>query len=107
VPEARFRGADGAETVLDVPVGETLEQAAVDNLVPGIIGDCGGFATCGTCHVSVDERYLSRLAAPSADEEIMLEGLLTPVTASSRLACQITMADDLDGITVHVPESQG
>jgi ferredoxin, 2Fe-2S len=107
VPEARFVGAGSAETVLDVPNGQTLKQAAVDNLVPGIIGDCGGYATCGTCHVVVDEPFRARLPTPSEDEEIMLEGLLTPVTAGSRLACQITMADDLDGITVHVPESQG
>ena len=107
MPEARYLGTDGAETVLDVPVGETLMQAAVDNLVPGIIGDCGGFATCGTCHVYVAERFVALLPDPSEDEETMLEGLLTPVTANSRLACQVTMTDDLDGITVQVPESQG
>jgi 2Fe-2S ferredoxin len=107
MPEARFVGADGAESVLDVAVGETLRQAAVDNLVPGIIGDCGGFATCGTCHVFVDERFLPLLPAPSEDEEIMLEGLLAAMTETSRLTCQIAMTDELDGITVHVPESQG
>lgn len=105
--EARFVGADGAQAVLDVPVGQTLMQVAVDNLVPGVIGDCGGFAACGTCHVLVDERFLALLPAPSEDEEIMLAGLLNPVTATSRLACQIAMTGQLDGITVHVPESQG
>ncbi|MCO1655688.1 2Fe-2S iron-sulfur cluster-binding protein [Pseudonocardia humida] len=107
MPAARFVGVDGTEVLLDVPAGQTLRQAALDNLVPGIIGECGGFATCGTCHVVVDERFRPLLPAPSEDEEIVLEGLLTPVTATSRLACQIAMTDELDGITVHVPESQG
>lgn len=107
MPKARFVGADGTETVLDVPAGETLKQAAVDNLVPGIIGVCGGFAACGTCHVFVGDGFRGALAAPSEDEEIMLEGLLNPVTDASRLSCQITMTDELDGITVHIPEEQG
>lgn len=107
MPKARYVGVDGTETVLDVPVGENLKQAAVDNLVPGILGECGGFATCGTCHVFVDQPYRSRLPDPSEDEEVVLEGLLGPVTEASRLTCQIALTDELDGITVRVPESQG
>lgn len=107
MPKARFVGADGAESILEVPVGENLMQAAVDNLVPGVIGDCGGFAECGTCHVFVDQRFSGLLAARSEDEEIMLEGLLNPVTEASRLSCQIVMTGELDGITVHIPEEQG
>lgn len=107
MPEVRYVQADGTDTVLDVPVGQNLKQAALDALVPGIIGDCGGFATCGTCHAYVTDDYLGRLPAPSEDEEIMLEGLLGPVTATSRLTCQIPMADALDGITLTLPETQG
>jgi 2Fe-2S ferredoxin len=107
LPEARFVCADGREAVLAVPVGETLRKVAIDHDVEGIIGECGGFAACGTCHVFVDERFLPLLAAPSEDEEIMLAGLLNPVTATSRLACQIAMTDALDGITLRVPGAQG
>lgn len=107
MPEVRYVQADGTDTVLDVPVGENLKQAALDALVPGIIGDCGGFATCGTCHAYVRGDHLERLPAPSEDEEIMLEGLLGPVTAASRLTCQIPMTEALDGITLDLPETQG
>lgn len=107
MPDARYVQADGSETLLDVPLGQTLKQAALDAMVPGIIGDCGGFATCGTCHAYVGDDYLDRLPTPSEDEEIMLEGLLGPVTAASRLTCQIAMTPALDGITVTLPATQG
>lgn len=105
--KARFVGTDGAEHVIDVEAGETLKDAALDNGVPGIIGECGGFALCGTCHVSVGPPYAPLLTSPSEDEEIMLEGLLNPVTDASRLSCQIAMTEELDGIIVHIPEEQG
>jgi ferredoxin, 2Fe-2S len=106
VPIARFVEFDGTEHMVEVAVGEDLKQAALDNLVPGIIGDCGGFAECGTCHGYVEEPFLQRLSAPDEAETMMLEGLLAPVTANSRLTCQIPMSADLDGITVRLPQVQ-
>jgi len=103
---AHFVGADGTDYAVEVPDGESLKQAAVDNLVPGIIGDCGGFAECGTCHGYVDEAYLDRIPAPTEDEEMMLEGILAPVEHNSRLTCQISMTPQLDGIVVRLPEVQ-
>ncbi|MDR6174171.1 2Fe-2S ferredoxin [Nocardioides zeae] len=103
---ANFIEADGTAHAVDVPDGENLKQAAIDNLVPGIIGDCGGFAECGTCHGYVDEAYVDRLPAPSEDERLMLEGILAPVEANSRLTCQIPMTPQLDGIVVRLPEVQ-
>ncbi|MGV9796781.1 2Fe-2S iron-sulfur cluster-binding protein [Mycobacterium sp. NPDC003449] len=107
MPTARYIESNGVEHAIDVPVGDNLKQAALDNLVPGIIGDCGGYATCGTCHGYIEDSFLSRLAPPTEDEEVMLEGMLAPVTSNSRLTCQLTMTAALDGITVHFPEEQG
>lgn len=103
---AHFVEADGTDHTVEVPDGENLKQAAIDNLVPGIIGDCGGFAECGTCHGYVDEAYLDRLPAQTADEEMMLEGILAPVEHNSRLTCQIPMTPQLAGIVVRLPEVQ-
>ncbi|GAB3246654.1 2Fe-2S iron-sulfur cluster-binding protein [Nocardioides dilutus] len=103
---AHFVEADGTDHTVEVPDGENLKQAAMDNLVPGIIGDCGGFAECGTCHGYVDEAYLDRLPAATEDEEMMLEGILAPVERNSRLTCQIPMTSELDGIVVRLPEVQ-
>ncbi len=38
------------EHVVEAVVGRSVMQAAVDNFVPGIVADCGGSCSCGTCH---------------------------------------------------------
>jgi 2Fe-2S ferredoxin len=48
---------------------------------------------------------VSSLPPPDADERAMLECVLSPET-NSRLSCQITVSDDLDGIILHIPEKQ-
>jgi len=107
VPVVRFVQPDGREDAVDVPVGVDLKQAALDALVPGIIGDCGGFATCGTCHGYLDADHADLVPPPSEDEEIMLEGVLGDVVATSRLTCQVVMTEDLAGAVVTLPEVQG
>ncbi len=91
--------------VVDVENGTNLMQAAIDNLVPGVLGDCGGAAACATCHVFVDPEWADR-AGRAADVELdLIDGLLD-TTPTSRLSCQIIMNDELDGIVLHLPESQ-
>ena len=107
MPAVRFVQADGGERVVDVPVGQDLKQAALDDLVPGITGDCGGFASCGTCHAYVSPEFAGRIPPPSVDEADMLDGMLGPVTATSRLTCQVTMTEELAGMCLHLPEVQG
>lgn len=85
--------------------GLSLMQIAKNNLVPGILGDCGGLCSCATCHVHVDAAWSDRLPPRSADEETLLEGV--PGTDDrSRLSCQIEMREEYDGIVVHVPVEQ-
>jgi 2Fe-2S ferredoxin len=91
--------------VVDVENGVSLMQAALDNLVPGILADCGGACACATCHVYVDPEWMGPAGEPSAIEAELLDGLLEP-RPTSRLACQVLMNDKLDGIVLHIPESQ-
>jgi len=96
---------DGSEHAVDVENGTSLMQAAVNNLVPGIDADCGGECSCATCHVIVTEEWSAKVGGPSAPEASMLE--LTPERSpSSRLACQIEIKDELDGLRVRLPEFQ-
>jgi len=90
---------------VETAAGNSVMDAALDNNVPGIIGQCGGGCTCVTCHCYVDAPWFSRLPEPHADELEMLEFALDK-TPSSRLSCQITLTDDLDGLTVRLPERQ-
>jgi 2Fe-2S ferredoxin len=80
-------------------------QIALDNAVPGILGDCGGACSCATCHAYVDARWTEKLPAVSETEAFMLEGVPEP-RANSRLCCQIKMQAALDGIVVQLPEVQ-
>lgn len=81
-------------------------QAAVQNDVEGIVAECGGSCACATCHVYVDESFVARLP-PAGD----LESELLTVTAAerksnSRLSCQLTVTNELEGLTVTIPETQ-
>ena len=96
----------GAAASVRCETGQSLMQAAVGANVSGIEADCGGLLTCGTCHVYVREPHASMLPAPAADELAMLEFIASPRQANSRLSCQITLTDALDGLTVDLPASQ-
>ncbi len=96
---------DGTEHEVELEYGQPLMQIALDNMVPGIDADCGGECACGTCHVIVDPAWLGKTGQASDDEQQMLD--MTPEkTASSRLACQITASEALDGLIVRLPEFQ-
>lgn len=97
---------DGNEHIVDVPSGLTVMEAARDNGVPGIDGDCGGACACSTCHVYVDPTWVERLPAKDAMEEDMLDFAWNPDPVTSRLTCQIRITDELDGLRVTMPERQ-
>ncbi len=96
---------DGSEHVIDVKNGLTVMEGAVKNNVPGIDADCGGACACATCHVYVGEGWLEKTGSKSAMEESMLD-FAEGVQENSRLSCQIKVTDELDGLTVTMPESQ-
>jgi 2Fe-2S ferredoxin len=95
----------GAEHVVDVKTGLSVMEGAVKNNIPGIDADCGGACACATCHVYVDDAWIGKVGEKSAMEESMLD-FAENVEANSRLSCQIKVSDELDGLTVRMPESQ-
>jgi 2Fe-2S ferredoxin len=105
MPKVTFIGFAGGERTVEVPLGTTVMRAATDNRVPGIDGDCGGNCACATCHVYVDQAWSERVGARTATEEEMLN-CVAELRDSSRLACQITLTDALNGLVVTLPEAQ-
>jgi 2Fe-2S ferredoxin len=103
--QVRFRRDDGSEREAQASVGATLMSAAVKNDVPGIEAICGGSMVCGTCHVYVDPAWRSRLPPPSAEEQELIDCGLDP-QPNSRLACQIVLTAELDGLVVATPSTQ-
>ncbi len=94
---------DGTRYVVDGAIGRSVMQVAVENRVPGIIGDCGGCCSCGTCHGYIDPEWIDKLKPKANDESMMLEGVLG-VQTNSRLTCQIEIKPDLEGLIVRLPK---
>lgn len=95
---------EGQEPIVaDVASGDSLMEASLDNDVPFISGDCGGCLSCATCHVIVDDAWVAKVGSPDKVEVSMLECTEAPAETNSRLACQIFMSDDLDGLVLRVP----
>ena len=96
---------DETSREINVDEGVNLMDAAVDNLVPGIDGDCGGVGACATCHIQVDSAWIDKLIPMTESEDAMLE-LTDERYANSRLGCQIIASPELDGIIVRTPAGQ-
>lgn len=62
-----------------------------------IKAECGGAGVCATCHVRVDARWRELLPPPS-DEELAKLDDVPGADERSRLACQIEMTAELDGL---------
>lgn len=105
MPTITFRAHDGGVFTVESADGASVMQAAIDNGVPGVLGDCGGGCSCATCHVFVPEEWISRVGGPNASERALLGGR-EDLAPNSRLGCQITLVPALDGLTVLLPESQ-
>jgi len=97
-----FIHADGkSRTDAEANPGDILLDVAQAHLMP-LEGTCEGQMACSTCHVIVDRDDFDRLPPASEMEEDMLD-LAAGARRTSRLACQIVLTDDLDGLTVHIP----
>jgi 2Fe-2S ferredoxin len=105
VPRVTYRRADGVRSTVEVAAGDTVMDGALDNGIPGIIGQCGGGCTCSTCHCYVASPWQDKVPAAEADELALLEYVIDR-RPTSRLACQIRVTDALDGLVVELPERQ-
>lgn len=106
MPKVTYRQHDGNETVVDVPVGTTVMQAALQAGLEGIEAECGGSCICATCHVYVEEAWFDRLPAIEESEDVLLDDTESERLPTSRLSCQIVIAAELDGLVVTMPEAQ-
>ena len=97
--------SDGVHLDVDAENGSTVMENAIKNAVPGIEAECGGACACATCHVYVGEEWMDVVGNAEPMEEDMLD-FAYDLRPNSRLSCQIKVNDDLDGLTVTVPERQ-
>lgn len=105
MPKITYIEHSGAAHVVDVAIGKTVMQGAVDNNIPGIDADCGGECACATCHVFVDPAWEAKTGTANEQEASMLSFAATKQD-NSRLSCQIEVTAALDGLVVRMPEAQ-
>jgi len=96
----------GKSHTIQVQNGLTVMEGAVQNNIPGIDADCGGSMACATCHVYVKEEWFDKLPKKEEGEEDMIDMAYEP-NKFSRLSCQLTVSDELEGLVVKLPEKQG
>ena len=105
MPKITYVEHNGTEHTVDVPVGLTVMEGAVNNNIPGIDADCGGACACSTCHAYVDPAWVDRLPESEDMEVDMLDFAFEP-NERSRLTCQVKVTADMDGMVLQLPGKQ-
>lgn len=103
--EIIVRCHDGSERLLTPAEGESVMQAAVAQAIPGIVGECGGAASCATCHVYVEEST-GDLSPVSDVENEMLDFTAGTRLPGSRLGCQLKCGPWLPRLVIRIPDTQ-
>ena len=106
MPKITYIEHNGKSHEIEIANGLSVMEGAVQNNIPGIDADCGGSCACATCHVYVDAKWFDKLVNKESAEEDMLDMDYEP-KKFSRLSCQITVEDSLDGLVVKMPLKQG
>ncbi len=110
MPTITYIDPDGGRHEIEAQPGTTVMDAAVKNGVPGVVAECGGFLSCASCHVHVDDAWIDRVGRPEdSDDDLeceILDGAMAERTPGSRLSCQIVVDENLDGLLVRVAPEQ-
>ncbi len=96
----------GKVQTVELQPGVSLMEGAIQNDVEGIESICGGNCYCGMCRLYVAEPWRRRIGTAGEFEQPVLDGF-GDRQPGERLACQIQVSEDLDGLIVHLPEKQG
>ena len=106
MPKITYVDADGTEHPVDAKSGVSLMENAIANNIDGIEAECGGSCMCATCHCFIEGEWSAKLPAMEGEEDEMLGFAAEERRDSSRLSCQITVTDDMEGVVVHLPAEQ-
>ena len=105
MPKITYIEHNGKSHTIEIANGLSVMEGAVQNNIPGIDADCGGSMACATCHVYVKEEWFNKLPKKEDGEEDMIDMAHKP-NKFSRLSCQLTVSNELDGLVVQLPEKQ-
>jgi 2Fe-2S ferredoxin len=92
---------EGTEHVLEVASGMSLMEP-LREIDGGVEALCGGMCSCATCHVFIEADWSAKLGEARDDEMELLEDTESFSSGQSRLSCQVTVTDALDGMRLTV-----
>ncbi len=101
MPQLTVVTRDGTERTLQGEIGLSVMEVIRDNGVDELLALCGGCCSCATCHVHVDEEWMSALPPMDGDEDDLLDSS-DHRAANSRLSCQIPFSAALEGLRVTI-----
>ena len=91
----------GEEQAVEAENGLSVMEIIRDNGFAELLALCGGCCSCATCHVFVDPAFADNLPPISDDENDLLDSS-DHRNETSRLSCQLTFSDSLDGLRVTI-----
>ena len=101
MPKLIVVNRSGEETAVDGNNGLSVMEVIRDTGFDELLALCGGCCSCATCHVYVDPAFSDKLPPLSEDESDLLDSS-DHRNETSRLSCQLTMTDALDGLRVTI-----
>jgi len=101
MPELIVTTREGEERRLEGEVGVSVMEVIRDGGVDELLALCGGCCSCATCHIYIDPAFAELLPPMSDDENDLLDSS-DHRKETSRLSCQITLSDDLDGLRLAI-----
>ena len=101
MPRLFVTDRSGAEHEIQGEIGVNVMEAIRDNGIDELLALCGGCCSCATCHVQIEVSFLEHLPPMNPDENDLLDSS-DHRSPHSRLACQIPIAEEMDGIHVTI-----
>lgn len=105
MPKVTYITPQGERHEVEVEVGYSVMEGAINNNIEGIVAECGGACACATCHSYIDEAWIDKMPPMDDMEDSMLDAAYER-RDNSRLTCQLEMRDEWDGLIVHVGENE-
>lgn len=103
MPSIQVTDLSGNVSTLEAKSGDTLMEALRDNGYSDIEAVCGGVCSCSTCHVYIEGDWFSKLGDRSEDENQLVTST-DQFKDNSRLSCQVTVTDDMEGMAITIAQ---
>lgn len=99
--QVHFLDRAGQRITAEAEAGDRLLDVAQAAGLP-LEGTCEGQMACSTCHLIVAPQWFDRLPQASTQEEDLLD-IAPGACSTSRLACQIVLQAEWNGLLTRLP----